>query len=76
MNVKTVHGGQFSRVVPGDPAHSWLYLKVSDMAAGAGCTGDFCNSQVMPPTGQVTLSSTDLSTIRQWIQDGAAPPTQ
>jgi hypothetical protein len=76
VNVKTVHGGQFSRVVPGDPAHSWLYLKVSDMAASAGCTGDFCNSQVMPPTGQVTLSSTDLSTIQQWIQDGAAPPTQ
>jgi hypothetical protein len=76
VNVQTVHGGQFFRVVPSDPDHSWLLLKVSDKASSAGCMGSFCNAQVMPPTGQVTLSATDLSTIRKWIQDGAQPPTQ
>ena len=76
VNVQTMHGGQFVRIAPGDPDHSWLYLKVSGQAANAGCMGTMCNAEVMPPTGQVTLSTTDLSTIRQWIQSGAPAPTQ
>jgi len=76
VNVQSAHGGQFLRIVPGDPDHSWLYLKISGMAATAGCTGTACNNEVMPPTGQVTLSAADLSTVRQWIQSGAPPPTQ
>jgi hypothetical protein len=76
VNVTAAHGGQFKRVAPKDPDHSWLYLKVSDMAMGAGCTGNMCNAQVMPPTGQVTLSQTELNAIRQWIMDGAVAPTQ
>ena len=42
----------------------------------AGCMGTTCNNEVMPPTGQVTLSATDLSNIEQWIQMGAPAPTQ
>jgi hypothetical protein len=76
VNVQTMHGGQFKRIVPNDAANSWLYLKASGTAMNAGCTGAMCNAQVMPPTGQVTLSQTDLNTIRQWIADGAPPPTQ
>jgi hypothetical protein len=76
VNVQSAHGGQFMRIVPGDPDHSWLYLKVSGTAMNAGCMGTTCNAQVMPPTGQVTLSTADLSAIRQWIQSGAPAPTQ
>jgi hypothetical protein len=76
VGVQTVHGGQFKRVVAGSPAQSWLYLKVSGEAMTAGCTGTMCNAQVMPPTGQVTLTSAELSTIERWIASGAAAPTQ
>jgi hypothetical protein len=62
-------------VLPGNAQQSWLYLKASGMAMAAGCSGAACNAQVMPPTGQVTLSATDLDTIRQWISDGAPAPT-
>jgi hypothetical protein len=76
LNVQAMHGGQFMRVLPGDPTKSWLYLKASGMAMSAGCTGAMCNTQVMPPTGQVTLTQAELNTIRQWITDGAPVPTQ
>lgn len=72
---QSAHGGQFLRVVPGNPAKSWLYLKVSGMAAAAGCTGAMCMTGVMPPAGMVTLSQTELGAIRQWIMDGAPAPT-
>lgn len=76
VNVQSMHGGQFKRVVAGDANQSWLYLKASGMAMSAGCTGAMCNTQVMPPTGQVTLTQTELTTIRQWIANGAPVPTQ
>jgi hypothetical protein len=75
VNVQAMHGGQFKRIVPNNPDQSWLYLKASGLAANAGCTGTTCNNQVMPPTGQVTLTQTELNAIRQWIVDGAAAPT-
>jgi uncharacterized membrane protein len=75
VNVQTMHGGQFKRIVPKSADQSWLYLKASGMAAAAGCTGATCNAQVMPPVGQVTLTQAELDTIRQWIANGAAPPT-
>lgn len=76
VDVTAMHGGQFKRVVARDPDRSWLYLKISGMAAGAGCSGAMCNAQVMPPAGQVTVSQADLTSVRQWIMDGAAAPTQ
>lgn len=75
VNVQTMHGGQFKRIVPKNADQSWLFLKASGMAAAAGCSGAMCNAQVMPPTGQVTLTQAELGTIRQWIVDGAAAPT-
>lgn len=74
-HVKSVHGGQFARVLPGEPDHSWLYLKVSGGSTAAACVGAECNSQVMPPTGEVTLSPAELEIIRKWIADGAPAPT-
>jgi hypothetical protein len=74
VGVAAMQGGQFMRVVAGDPQRSWLYLKVSDMAKSAGCTGR-CNTQGMPPTGRVELSSAQLAAIRDWIMAGAPAPT-
>ena len=75
VGVQSVHGGQFKRVLAGNSAQSWLYLKVSGGAMNAGCTGAMCNAQVMPPTGQVTLTTAELSTLESWIRSGAAAPT-
>ncbi|MGE5785180.1 MAG: hypothetical protein ACM3ZE_11345 [Myxococcales bacterium] len=76
VNVKSMYGGQFLRVVPGSAEQSWLYLKASGLAATAGCQGSNCSNDVMPPTsGEVTLSDSELETIRQWIMDGAPAPT-
>ena len=75
VGVQTMHGGQFKRVVARSAMQSWLYLKASGTAASAGCTGSMCNAQVMPPTGQVTLTSQELGSLQKWIDDGAAAPT-
>lgn len=75
VSVSSMFGGQFKRVVPRAPDQSWFYLKPAGLAATAGCNGASCNAEVMPPTGEITLSDADLQTIRQWIQDGAPAPT-
>jgi hypothetical protein len=75
VGVPAEHGGQFVRIAPGLPEQSWLYLKVSGLAAGAGCIGEACNPQTMPPTGQVTLTQAQLDAIRGWIAQGAPVPT-
>jgi hypothetical protein len=72
----STYGGQFQRVVASNPDQSWLYLKVTGMSASAGCTGAACRTSVMPPAGQVTLTSAELEVIRKWIADGAPAPTQ
>jgi hypothetical protein len=72
----STYGGQFQRVVAGNPNQSWLYLKVTGMSASAGCTGAACRTGVMPPAGQVTLTAAELEIIRKWIADGAPAPTQ
>lgn len=66
-------GGSFMLVRTGQPQASWLYLRASDMAKTAGCTGT-CSTGVMPPTGEVTLTTSELATIAQWITDGAPGP--
>jgi hypothetical protein len=76
VNVTTEFGGQFKRIVPNNVNQSWLYLKASGMAMGAGCTGSDCNTEVMPPVGQVTLTSDQLATISTWITMGAPAPTE
>ena len=74
VNQPSFSGGQFERVVPGKPMQSWFYLKLSGLAATAGCKGR-CLTQTMPPAGMtVTLTDDELATIRRWIEDGAEPP--
>jgi len=80
VNQPSVHGGQFLRVAPGDPDRSWLYLKASGLAAGAGCvesTTASCNTQSMPPSDQPGSRATDaqLAALRDWILSGAPAPT-
>jgi hypothetical protein len=78
VNVQSAHGGQFARVVPGHPEQSWLYLKASGLAAEAGCEGESCNTQSMPPgaTADRRLTATELANLEQWILDGAPAPTE
>jgi hypothetical protein len=78
VNKASTTGGQFKLVVPSDPEHSWLYLKVSGKAGTAGCTptgGVTCNTDTMPQgAGGVTMSQAELDALRQWILDGAPAP--
>jgi hypothetical protein len=69
-------GGQYKLVEPGDPDKSWLYLKASGKAEGAGCMSSDpnkpCNSATMPPSGR-TMTDAELEILRKWIADGAKP---
>ncbi|HTQ05519.1 MAG TPA: hypothetical protein VMI54_16770 [Polyangiaceae bacterium] len=83
VNQPAIDGGQFKLVVPGDPDHSWLYLKAAGLAGNAGCTAasdgsSLCITAVMPPNGSgaTTVTAEELATIKQWISDGAQPPTE
>ena len=77
VNVPSFSGGQFARVVPGEPSQSWLYLKAAGTAANAGCSSAMCRTQPMPPgaTPDRMLSPTELAQLSQWIEDGAPLPT-
>lgn len=76
VNRPSDYGGQYKLVVPGDPEHSWLYLKAAGTAADANCQPGTapCVSGVMPPSSGPTLSAAELRTLHQWIVDGAAGP--
>jgi mono/diheme cytochrome c family protein len=49
-----------SRIEPGEPMNSWLYLKL---------TGQQDVGTMMPPTGFLDADLTDL--VRTWIEEGA-----
>ena len=70
-------GGQFPLVTPGDPEHSYLYLKPAGLADAAGCvsndTDHPCNTATMPPGGK-TMSDADLKVLHDWIAAGANYP--
>jgi hypothetical protein len=78
VNQPSVNGGQFKLVVPNKPEESWLYLKVTNKAATAGCTPTAtaqCNTGSMPqgsPT--ITFTPEEQEALRQWIADGAVAP--
>jgi hypothetical protein len=77
VNQQAIGGGQFKRVVPGQPDQSWLYLKLT--AATSGCTATSagqCFPGPMPPSadGKATVSAADVAIVRQWIMDGAEGP--
>jgi hypothetical protein len=78
VNRPTTTGGQFIRVVPGDPEHSWVYLKAAALAASAGCTETSaaqCKTGQMPPTESVRPTSEELQNLYDWIKSGAPAPT-
>jgi hypothetical protein len=56
-----------TRVVPGDPEHSYLYRKIADATP--------CQGVRMPYNGsglaQQSLAEADFATIRAWIANGA-----
>ena len=49
-----------SRIEPGEPLNSWLYLKI---------TGQQNVGTMMPPTGSLAADLMDL--VRTWIEEGA-----
>ncbi len=71
-------GGQFQLVAPGDPDHSYLYLKPAGLADAAGCVSTDpnkpCNTAQMPPGGMKTMTDDELAIIHKWIADGANYP--
>ncbi|HTQ05524.1 MAG TPA: hypothetical protein VMI54_16795 [Polyangiaceae bacterium] len=78
VNVQSEYGGQYLRVKPGDPDHSWLYLKAAALADGAGCMESAaaqCRTDAMPPTGSARPTSDQLQALHDWILSGAPAPT-
>jgi hypothetical protein len=74
---QSMDGGQFKLVEPGQPEKSYLYLKASGLADGAGCVSNDvnkpCNTAAMPPGGK-TMTDAELEILRKWIADGANYP--
>jgi hypothetical protein len=54
------------RVTPGDPAHSFLYVKIA-LCPGPDCSG------VRMPRGGAPLPAADIQIIHDWIAGGAPP---
>ena len=75
VNVQAIGGGQFKRIVPGQPDQSWLYKKIAGTTTGCTPTSaGQCITGPMPPDVSPTVSAADLAVVRQWIMDGAAGP--
>ena len=53
--------GKFA-LVPGDPIHSQVYLRISS---------DDTSEQMPPPSSNLTLSNYEISLIEKWIKQGA-----
>ena len=65
VNARTSQcGGAKIRVVPGDPATSYLVAKLTGMG--------MCSGSVMPKMGG-ELSAAQIDVVRAWIGSGAAP---
>lgn len=65
VNVASSELPQYQRVAPGDPEHSYLYMKV---------TGDPRIVMARMPKDLSPLAATDVETLRSWIEAGAPPP--
>ncbi|HET7540081.1 MAG TPA: hypothetical protein VFK05_09415 [Polyangiaceae bacterium] len=75
----SLDGGQIKLLEPGDPEHSWLYLKAAGLADTAGCVATDpnrpCNTATMPPGGNgKTMTDAELKILYDWIKGGAAGP--
>src|SRR4029079_15398391 len=77
VNVPSVDGGQYMRVVPGHPEQSWLYLKILGNTGScmASPTAQ-CLTGPMPPDqmGKATITLDEAKVVAQWITDGALGP--
>jgi len=62
VNVQSFQDGNFIRVVPGQPANSYLMHKLQGVATVGG---------FMPPTGM--LGAAEITAISDWIAAGALP---
>lgn len=62
VNVRSNEVPSLFRVEPGNPEDSYLFMKIT------GATG-IVGSRM--PLGRSPLSSEEIETIRQWIEDGA-----
>jgi hypothetical protein len=62
VNVTSAQDSNFTRVIPGDAANSYLVHKLQGIATVGG---------QMPPTGM--LPAAEISAIEQWIDAGALP---
>jgi hypothetical protein len=63
VGIASIQVPSLQRVLPGDPANSYLVQKVEGTAAGGG----------RMPLGQTPLNQTTIDAIRQWITNGANP---
>ena len=63
MNVNSVEVPSLKRVKPLDPDNSYLVHKIEGTAAVGG----------RMPLGRPALSAVEITLIRQWISEGAAP---
>ena len=61
VNVHSVEMASISRVLPGDPANSYVYRKIT----GVGITGD------RMPQGGPFLTDAQIQLVRDWIRRGA-----
>ncbi|XXX74804.1 hypothetical protein WMF30_44845 [Sorangium sp. So ce134] len=65
--------GEYARVAPGHPDHSWLYLNASGGASSASC-GPSCDERSMPP-GAMGVAADQPAILRQEIMAGAPIPS-
>ncbi|NOT55784.1 MAG: hypothetical protein HOP18_14385 [Deltaproteobacteria bacterium] len=68
--LRSLENPQMPRITPGKTAQSYLFQKI--IAGGAIAAG----TQRMPPgcSGATCLSASEISTIENWIINGAPPP--
>ena len=62
-------------VAPGDPAQSWLMIKLDGtMASRAECRADALSCGVSMPQGVPVLERAERDLVREWIRMGAQGP--
>lgn len=69
VSVPSVRAPKLARVAKGEPAASFLLLKLTDGLCAVACDGD-CGAR-MPQNGDA-LPAADLQKLASWIRQGAA----
>ncbi|HWB80005.1 MAG TPA: hypothetical protein VG755_33805 [Nannocystaceae bacterium] len=67
VEVASTEAAPLARVIPGNLAQSYMWLKLTNQHLAAGGSGG------RMPLNEVPLSAEDLSTIQAWIEAGAPP---